>query len=199
MKKMLSIFAMLAIVANMSAQGVQKEAKPAMNPGMEKGYLRANPQDLAPKFTEEQKKQIADFKLSRDKQLIQINNLLNEKKAQLKTLQQADKPDMKKINAKIDEITDLQNQKMKLNATFKNNVRSILTEEQRVKMDMMREHQGNNQGRPMIQRQIQIRTDMKPIMTGPGQNRHNASCPGCPGCKESSSCKDSVKVIKVKM
>ncbi len=197
MKKMLSIFTMLAIVANMSAQGVQKEAKPAMKLGMEKGYLRANPQDLAPKFTEEQKKQVADFKLSRDKQLIQINNLLNEKRAQLKTLQQADKPDMKKINAKIDEITDLQNQKMKLNATFKNNVRSILTEEQRVRMDMMREHQRNNQGRP--QRQIQIRTDMKPMMTGHGQNRHDALCPGCPGCKESSAYKDSVKVIKVKM
>lgn len=87
-------------------------------------------------FAQEQQKQMAEFKLNLQKEMIQIDNQLNEKKAQLKTLEQVDKPDMKVIYSKIDEITALQNKKMKVMITHRNNVRTILTAEQRVKFDL---------------------------------------------------------------
>lgn len=221
MKKTLSLLLMFALVATLSAQEPQREMRKAMRPAAERGYMKADPQKLAPKFTEEQKKQIADFKLAHDKQMIQVNNLLNEKKAQLKTLQSAEKPDMKKINTKIDEITDLMNQKMKISADHRNKVRSILTEEQRVRMDMMHQGQHNPQGAGMMHKQVQMRRVIKTDgCNGGGCNgeakgqacckdgaKHKADgCNGeCSGdCKEakhgqSKECceKDSVKVIKV--
>jgi len=195
---------MFAIIATVSAQEPQNANKPAMKPAIEKGYMRANPQDLAFKLTPDQKKQIADFKLAHDKEMVQINNLLGEKKAQLKTLLQTEKPDIKKINAKIDEITDLQNQKMKLDAQHKCNVRSILTDEQKVRMDMMMEHHPNGQG-AMMARGKALRENSNARM----MKKECANCKEgkeCTNCKEgqhkamkSESCckEDSVKVIKV--
>lgn len=181
---------MFAIIATVSAQEPQKVTKPAMKPAMERGYMQANHNDLAPKFTPEQKKQMADFKLAHDKQMIQFNNLLGEKKAQLKTLQQVEKPDMKKVNAKIDEITDLMNQKMKLNAELKNNVRSLLTEEQRLKMDMMMDHRQSPAGQ-------KIRHQGQGQMAIAVHSKQGAKCAGCKEGnkhknvgKECADCKD---------
>ncbi|MDD3033674.1 MAG: Spy/CpxP family protein refolding chaperone [Bacteroidales bacterium] len=214
MKKTLSLLIMFALVATLSAQEPQKEMRRAMKPATERGYMKADPQKLAPKFTDDQKKQIADFKLAHDKQMIQVNNLLNEKKAQLKTLQSAEKPDMKKINSKIDEITDLMNQKMKISADHRNKVRSILTEEQRVRMDMMHQGQNNPQGAGMMHKQVQMKRVIKTDGCNGGgcqgdckDAKHKTEgCKGeCSGdCKDakhnkSGECceKDSVKVVKV--
>lgn len=112
--------------------------------------MKANPSTLAPKFSPEQQKQMAEFKLELQKEMIQLHNQLGEKKAQLKTLQQVEKPNMKSIYSKIDEISDLQNREMKLMADHQNKVRSILTDEQRVKFDM-------NQGRLCMQHKMQGR------------------------------------------
>ena len=67
--------------------------------------------------------------------MIQLENQLAEKRAQLKTLEQVDKPDMKAINSKIDEISALQNKRMKASAANRAKVRSLLTDEQRVMFD----------------------------------------------------------------
>ncbi|MFA5849468.1 MAG: hypothetical protein WC833_06270 [Bacteroidales bacterium] len=134
MKKLFSMLVMLAFVLTLSAQEQKKEIVIKRE-----GMMKANPAHLAPQFTPEQQKQMAEFKLNLQKEMIQIDNQLNEKRAQLKTLEQVEKPNLKSVYAKIDEITDLQNQKMKVTATHKNKVRSILTDEQRVKFDLMQE------------------------------------------------------------
>lgn len=135
MKKLFSMLVLLTFVLTLSAQEQkQEQRKVIINKG--EGMMKANPAQLVPQFTPEQKKQIAEFKLTLQKEMIQLNNQLNEKQAQLKTLQQVEKPDMKSIYAKIDEITTIQNKKLKANALNKNNIRSILTDEQRVKFDM---------------------------------------------------------------
>jgi len=143
MKKLFSMLVMLAFVLTLPAQEQKREI---VFKG--EGMMKANPAHLNPQFTPEQQKQMADFKLSLQKEMIQIDNQLNEKRAQLKTLEQVEKPNMKSVYAKIDEITDLQNQKMKVTATHRNKVRSILTEEQRVKFDLMHEkgmmHRGSD-------------------------------------------------------
>ena len=122
---------LLTIVLTLSAQEQKKEVIIK-----KEGVMKANPASLAPKLTAEQQNQVAEFRLNLQKEMLQIDNQLNEKRAQLKTLQQVDKPDMKSIFSKIDEITALQSKKLKAMVTQKNNVRSILTEEQRVKFDM---------------------------------------------------------------
>ncbi len=132
MKKLFSMLVMFTFVLTLTAQEQKKEIVIK-----KEGMMMANPAHLTPQFTPEQHKQIAEFKLSLQKEMIQIDNQLNEKRAQLKTLEQVEKPDMKSVYAKIDEITDLQNRKMKVTATHRNKVRSILTEEQRVKFDLM--------------------------------------------------------------
>ena len=155
MKKLFSMLVMLAFVLTLPAQEQKREI---MIKG--EGMMKANPAHLNPQFTPEQQKQMAEFKLSLQKEMIQIDNQLNEKRAQLKTLEQVEKPNMKSVYSKIDEITDLQNQKMKVTATHKNKVRSILTEEQRVKFDLM-------QGKGMMHR-----GDMKMMRRGGDNKMH---------------------------
>ena len=105
------------------------------NPVAPKGFMGANPANLAPKFTEEQKTAMKSLRFEIEKEMLQIHNQLGEKKAQLRTLQQVDKPDMKSINSKIDEITALQNKAMKLKAANHAKVRALLTDEQRLEFD----------------------------------------------------------------
>jgi Spy/CpxP family protein refolding chaperone len=136
MKKLFSILILLTFVLTISAQEQKREIIIKRE-----GMMKANPAHLAPQYTPEQQKQMASFRLTHEKEMIQLDNQLNEKRAQLKTLQQVDKPDLKSIYSKIDEITALQNKKMKETATHQNNVRSILTEEQRIKFD---KNQGMN-------------------------------------------------------
>ncbi len=117
------------------------------NPAAPKGFMGANHANLAPKFTEEQKTAMKSLRFEIEKEMLQIHNQLGEKKAQLKTLQQVDKPDMKSINSKIDEITALQNKAMKLKAANHAKLRALLTEEQRLEFDKrMHKQRGNRPG-----------------------------------------------------
>jgi len=100
------------------------------------GFMKANSECLIPGITADQQKQIQDLRLKQQKENLQISNELYEKRAQLRTLQQVDKPNMKSVNSKIDEISALQNKKLKLMAEHRNNVRNLLTDEQRVQFDL---------------------------------------------------------------
>lgn len=100
------------------------------------GFMRANSECLIPGLTADQQKQIQDLRLKQQKESLQLSNELFEKRAQLRTLQQVDKPNMKSVNAKIDEISALQNKKMKQSAEHRNNVRNLLTDEQKVQFDL---------------------------------------------------------------
>jgi len=87
-------------------------------------------------LTSEQLSAIKELVLAKDKQMIQIKNRLNEKKAQLITLESSDKPDLKSINKTIDEIGALIVSRIKAEAECKQKIRNILTEEQRVEFDL---------------------------------------------------------------
>ena len=83
----------------------------------------------------EQREQLQTLQTEKQKKLNQINNQLGEKKAQQRTLEALDKPDMKAINKLIDEKAALLGNKLKIEAEYKQKIRSILTEEQRVEFD----------------------------------------------------------------
>lgn len=86
-------------------------------------------------LTEDQQTKIDDLKTANMKEMLQTKNELNELKAKQQTLASAEKADMKAINANIDEITSVKNKMMKQKAKHHQDVRALLTEDQRVKYD----------------------------------------------------------------
>ena len=88
------------------------------------------------KLTDDQKGKIKDLKLVHQKESMKNRNKMEELHAHLRTLSTADVADMKGINATIDEITQTQNLLMKSREGFKQQVRALLTDEQRLQFDL---------------------------------------------------------------
>ena len=89
-----------------------------------------------PNLTEDQKKKIKELKTPLHKEVLPLRNQLAEKRAHLKTLQTAEKADLKSINSTIDEMSQLQSQIMKRRAAHTQAIRVILTDDQRIAFDM---------------------------------------------------------------
>ena len=101
-----------------------------------------------PDLTEEQSEQIENLRIEHLKVVKPIKNQLAEKKVQLKSLSTADKVEMSKINAKIEEVGALKTQLMKEKANHHQSIRKVLTEKQRVIFDNVpHKRQGHGQGR----------------------------------------------------
>lgn len=139
----LSIFFMLSFV-------LMAYAQPGPGRGEGRGW-RGNNEGFQgrhmnlPNLTDEQKDQIAKLRTENMKTMLQNRNLLQEKMAKLNTLQTADKPDMKAINTLIDETAALKATMAKAQAAHRQQVRSLLTDEQRVIFDS-RPHRGWGEG-----------------------------------------------------
>ena len=89
-----------------------------------------------PDLTAEQRRKIKALRLSLSKESLPIMNELSEKKAHLRTLQTANKPDQAAINSTIDEISQLQSQLMKKRSANHQAIRELLTDDQRIVFDM---------------------------------------------------------------
>ncbi len=89
-----------------------------------------------PNLTDEQKSKIKELKIVNMKNMLALKNQLNEKTAHLKTLTTAEKVDMKAVNQTIDEIGSIKIQMMKNCVAHQQEIRKLLTEEQRVYFDM---------------------------------------------------------------
>ena len=87
------------------------------------------------KLTPEQKKSIFDLRSNMMKSSLPVKNLIGEKKAHLKTLSTIDNPDMNAINSTIDEIASLKAQIMKMHVANRLEIRTLLTDKQRVIFD----------------------------------------------------------------
>jgi Spy/CpxP family protein refolding chaperone len=87
-------------------------------------------------LTEEQTKQIKQLQFDNQKKMLPMRNELDEKRAKMKTLETSDVPDMKAINSLIDEMVVLKAKKAKARAACYQEIRKILTDEQRIKFDL---------------------------------------------------------------
>lgn len=96
---------------------------------------RGNQEMRLPNLTEDQKEQIKEIRLNGQKEALPIRNALGEKKAKLRTLTTSEDYNERTVNGVIDEIADLEASIMKLKETHRQEVRSILTEEQRIVFD----------------------------------------------------------------
>jgi len=86
-------------------------------------------------LNDQQREEIQKIRTEQFNALNQTSNQLREKRARLETLQNADNPDMNEINKAIDEIAALQAQEMKAQAATRQQVRNLLTDEQRAVYD----------------------------------------------------------------
>ena len=88
-----------------------------------------------PNLTDEQKEKMQQLRTENMKIMLEKRNLVHEKMAKLQTLQTADKADMKAINALIDEIAVVKADMAKQHAAHRQQIRNLLTDEQRVIFD----------------------------------------------------------------
>lgn len=95
-----------------------------------------------PDLTEEQEAKFEKYRVTHMKAMNNYRNELDQKRAELRTLESADKPDMAAINKKIEEIADTKENMMKERAKHLQNLRAELTEEQRVYFDAHKGQRG---------------------------------------------------------
>jgi Spy/CpxP family protein refolding chaperone len=88
-----------------------------------------------PGMTDEQHAKIAGVKTKYWKQAQPVKDQMRIKHAELKALNNGDNVDLNAVNAKIDEIAAHQAKLMKMKASHRQDVRKMLTEQQKVLFD----------------------------------------------------------------
>ncbi len=110
---------------------------------------------IIPDLNEDQQEQIKDLKTDQMKEMTQFRNRLTEKMASLRTLQTQEDPDMAAINNTIEEMGEIRTEMQKVRAEHNQEIREILTEEQRAIFDarmkrlrdnFMQQRMGNMRG-----------------------------------------------------
>ena len=90
---------------------------------------------LALNLTEDQVAKMKDLRTKNLKQMQPISNLMQEKRARMRTLTTAENINQNEIDKLIDEITGLSAKQMKLRVAHQQELRALLTEDQRVIFD----------------------------------------------------------------
>ena len=136
------VFMLSAFAINVQAQkmnnGNMKKQQNTQGKMLQQGDQNqrgAGPELRIPDLTEEQKTQIHQIRTSGQKAALPVKNQLREKRAKLITLTSADKYDAKAVNAVVDDISKLEKTIMLFQIEHKQQIRSVLTEEQRVVFD----------------------------------------------------------------
>lgn len=91
-------------------------------------------------LNEEQVKAFKEIHMIMYKEVKSLQNLLNEAEAHQKTLLSADDPNMNAVNDNIDKIGKFRTDIQKVRIKYLLEMKSKLTDEQRMKMDMMKHH-----------------------------------------------------------
>lgn len=114
--------------------------------GNEQTYGRMEYCERIPDLTEDQQQKIEALRVVHLKEMTGFRNQMDELRARKRTLMSSD-ADLKEVNTVIDQMTELQNKKMKQSAKHRQDVRNILTDEQKVYFDSMpRKGRGHGKG-----------------------------------------------------
>ncbi len=125
----------LPIVALLLVTGIAFAHQSGM--GQERGekMCQRGHRPMIPDLTEEQTEQMKELRVEHMKAVQPLRNQIGEKRARLRTLSTSDKVDMAGINRVIEDIGKMRTQMMKERAQHRQDVRELLTEEQRVIFD----------------------------------------------------------------
>jgi Spy/CpxP family protein refolding chaperone len=130
------------------------------------GMLMAQAGPGISNLSEEQKTKISAMRTNHMKEMQQLKNLVGENRAHYRTLMSADKADMVAINKNIEEFGKLRVEMMKKNAAHQQDVRALLTDEQRLAFDI-KKGKGMKGGRAGFQGMGPCNNEQM----GPGQGR----------------------------
>lgn len=87
-------------------------------------------------LTDEQKDKIETLRVVHQKEMLPLRNELREKHARLQTLKTTEPVNLNAVNKLIDEIAVLMASQMKQKTAHQQEVRALLTDEQKIKYDM---------------------------------------------------------------
>lgn len=104
-----------------------------------------------PGLTGDQKTQIEKLRTAHQKDMLVLKNQIAENRAHYRTLMTADKPDMNAIDKNIDEYASLRASMMKKQAAHRQDIRKLLTDEQRLAFDSRKGGKGRGMGMGMGQ------------------------------------------------
>ncbi|MEX2602918.1 MAG: Spy/CpxP family protein refolding chaperone, partial [Gracilimonas sp.] len=93
-------------------------------------------------LSEEQLEQVQEHWLNGQKEMLPLRNQLQEKNARLQTLTTSANYDEKAVNALVKEIGDLQNQILAKRVAHRQEMRNLLTDEQRITFDSFQSRKG---------------------------------------------------------
>ena len=93
-------------------------------------------------LSDEQKEAFKKGMTALQKELQPLKNELGEANAHMKTLMTADKPDLASVNKNIDKISGIKTEMAKIMVKHRLEMRALLTDEQRLKFDMMKGKMG---------------------------------------------------------
>ena len=152
--RLLIVVALFAFTTILTAQTPQ--GNPAMKSGAKVMGKPLNEQQKAPlqflNLTDVQKEALKNNAMEMHKKTQPIRNELREAEVHQRTLMTAEKPDIKAINKNIERIGELKVEIAKITAARRLEMRALLTDEQRMKLDMHRGEfnrgQGKMEGRP---------------------------------------------------
>ena len=144
MKKQLTSFGLSVIfILSLSLVQAQNTEKGNRYQKHEKGHHGMMYGKL---LTEEQKESFKDIRLQSMKESKPIRDELRELAARHKTLMTADQPDMDKIYASIDKMSDLKSELGKIKAKARIEMSSQLTDEQKLKMESFKKKKKHHRG-----------------------------------------------------
>ena len=99
-----------------------------------------------PDLTDDQKTKITDMRAANMKEMLPLRNKLREKQAHLNTISTGDNVNMTDVNKTIGEVGAIKIDMAKKRASQRQEVRKILTDDQRVFVDMRSGRNGNRHG-----------------------------------------------------
>ena len=127
------------LVASSFTQPPGKRGGP--HPGMEGKFF-----EKLPGITEKQIEQIKNLKTKHMKEVLPLRNQVREKEAHLQTISTGEKVDMGKVNKTIEEISVIKLSMAKMRAAHKQQIRQLLTEDQRAVFDSFSMKKGKHRG-----------------------------------------------------
>lgn len=129
-KVAMTITLMLMVINIANAQQGQRNGN---RQGSGNGQGFSSEQSL--NLTEDQRTQMKSKRLKMQQEMLPIQNKIGENRAKLRTLSTVENADMKAINKVIDSNSQLSAKLTKLRAANRQDIRKILSEEQRIMFD----------------------------------------------------------------
>lgn len=126
------------IAQKKSAENQQERQRPMMQNRMQQGQGHRAMNGLS----EEQRGAMKEIRLKHMEATTPLRNELNELRASKKSLMASKGPDKGKINSVIDRITQINGQLLKERTAQQLEVRGLLTDEQRIRMDAIQANAG---------------------------------------------------------